>query len=296
MQDSLTYLLDLVKGWILDDTLEIYKGELKRFLWPAFVYSFLALVSDFYPRDAERFFETYSDRFTREHGDDIRQLGRITIPEHIQASDLAKLYRSNKYRLTITTMAFHCLLQFLESHREEGGTLIMNLMHAHMNLLTLDRAKVSSDYSLSAMMARANTDQDMPAEDEGIPGHHPGSANTSLNAPDVLTKVQLGPALREPELMDDVRAECEQEDAKHPPAAGRNTLVEELDKTIKREPDEDTPNRDAVPLPPSLQRDVLMEVQKIKENRDRFPIPGRTGGVGPGVSVVMHTFHNTFDR
>lgn len=39
-----------------------------------------------------------------------------------------------------------------------------------------------------------------------------------------------------------------------------------------------------------------MEVQKIKENRDRFKIEGRTGGVGPGVSVTMFTFHNTFDN
>lgn len=41
-----------------------------------------------------------------------------------------------------------------------------------------------------------------------------------------------------------------------------------------------------------------MEVQKVKENRDRFKIDGRdgrTGGVGPGLSVTMFTFHNTFD-
>ncbi|KAI9666552.1 MAG: Transcription initiation factor TFIID subunit 5 [Bathelium mastoideum] len=286
---------NLIKGWILDDNLEVYKGELKRFLWPAFVYSLLDLVSDFYPKDADRFFEAYSDMFTREHSDDLRSLSRVTMPEHVQASDIAKLYRNNKYRLSISMMAFHSLLQFLESHRDEGGTIILNIMQGHMNILTIDRSKASSDFSLSAMMARASVDQDIPAEDEGIPGHHPGSANTSINAPDVLTKVQLGSALREADLMEDVRAELEQEDARNPPVAGRSTLVEELDKTIKREPDEDTPNRDAVPLPPSLQRDVLMEVQKVKENRDRFPIPGRSGGVGPGISVVMHTFHNTFD-
>ena len=280
----------------MDDNLEVYKGELKRFLWPVFVYSYFGLVDDFYPKDAERFFETFRDIFNREHGDDLRALSKITFPEHLNASDVAKLYRNNKYRLSITMMAFHNLIQFLESHSDEGGTIIMSIMQSHMNVLTIDRAKASSDYSLSAMMARGSTDQEIPAEDEGIPGHFPGSANTSLNAPEVLTKVQLGPAQRENDLMEDVRADLEKEDAKNPPTAGRNTLVEELEKTIKREPDEDMPNRDAVPLPPSTQRDVMMEVQKVKENRDRFPISGRTGGVGPGVSVVMHTFHNTFDR
>lgn len=289
-------MLDLIKGWILDDNLEVYKGELKRFLWPAFVYSFLDLVSDFYIKDAEKFFETHQDMFAREHSDDLRALAKLTLPEHANASEIAKLYRNNKYRLSITMMAYHSLLQFLESHSDEGGTIILNIMQSHMNILTIDRAKASSDYSLSAMMARGSTDQDMPAEDEGIPGHHPGSANTSLNAPEVLTKMQLGPVHRDSDFREDVRAGLEKEDSKQTPAAGRNTLVEELEKTIKREPDEDTPNREALPLPPSTQRDVMMEVQKIKENRDRFPIPGRTGGVGPGISVVMHTFHNTFDR
>ncbi|KAF2237393.1 transcription initiation factor TFIID, subunit TAF5 [Viridothelium virens] len=286
---------NLIKGWVLDDNLEIYKGELLRLLWPTFAYCLLDLVADYYPRDAEKFFETYHEMFTREHSEDLRALSRITLPEHIQASEIAKLYRNNKYRLSITMMAFHSLLQFLESHLEEGGKIIMNIMQSHMNIMTIDRAKASSEYSISAMLHRGSTEQEMPAEDEGIPGHHPGSANTSLNAPEVLPKVQLGPAQRESDLMEDVRADLEKEDAKNPPVAGRNTLVEELEKTIKREPDDDTPNRDAVPLPPSTQRDVMMEVQKIKENRDRFPIPGRTGGVGPGVSVVMHTFHNTFD-
>jgi len=38
-----------------------------------------------------------------------------------------------------------------------------------------------------------------------------------------------------------------------------------------------------------------MEVQKIRELRDRFRIDPRTGGVGPGVSIAMYTFHNTQD-
>jgi transcription initiation factor TFIID subunit 5 len=39
-----------------------------------------------------------------------------------------------------------------------------------------------------------------------------------------------------------------------------------------------------------------MEVQKIIEHRDRYKMEGRTGGVGPAVSVTMYTFHNTYDR
>ena len=146
------------------------------------------------------------------------------------------------------------------------------------------------------MIARGSVEEDLPAEDEGIPGHNPGSANTDRNAPPVLAKLQLGALPMEPELMEDVRAELQEEDSKNPPKPGQNSLVDEFEQRIKRESTEEAPTRETVPLPPSLARDVLMEVQKVKENRDRFKIEGRTGGVGPGVSVCMFTFHNTFDR
>ena len=99
----------------------------------------------------------------------------------------------------------------------------------------------------------------------------------------------------ESDLAQDVRAELEDEDAKNPPPLGKNSLVEEFDQNIKREDSADAPNRNEIPLPPSRARDVIMEVQKIKENRDRFRIEGRTSGVGVGVSVCMFTFHNTLD-
>lgn len=42
----------LTSLWI-DNVLDIYKPELKRLLWPLFVYSFLNLVADYYPRAAK---------------------------------------------------------------------------------------------------------------------------------------------------------------------------------------------------------------------------------------------------
>jgi transcription initiation factor TFIID subunit 5 len=99
----------------------------------------------------------------------------------------------------------------------------------------------------------------------------------------------------EPALEEDVRAELADEDAKEAPVPGRNTLVQEFDQMIKKEEDDEAPTRADIPFPPSTARDVRMEVMKVKENRDRYKIEGRTGGVGPGVSVCMFTFHNTYD-
>lgn len=262
-----------------------------------FVYSFLELVDNFYAELAGKFFDDYSKSFSREHEVDLRSLQNVRHPEHMEANATAKIYWSNKYRLTLTHAAFISLIQFLENKEREGGSVINSILQAHLNIVTVDRTSVGAERSLAAIIARNENDADLPDEDEGIPGHNPGSANTDPKAPPVLTRLNLGPLPMEAEMSVDVREELEEEDVKNPAAAGRPSLVEEFDQQIKREPSEDAPNRDNLPLPKPLARDVAMEVQRIKENRDRFRIlETREGGIGPGVSVTMFTFHNTFDR
>lgn len=210
-------------------------------------------------------------------------------------NNIAKIYRGSKYRLTMSTVAFINLIQFLESKERDGGPVIISVIQSYLNIVTVER-NADDQHSLARMLGRAREVEDFPGEDEGIPGHNPGSANIDRNAGStVLTRLKLGPLPMENDLTSDVQAELEEEDLRNPPTNGQHSLVQEFEQHIKREESEDAPNRQDVPLPPSLARDVAMEVQKVKENRDRFRIDGRTGGVGPAVSVTMFTFHNTFD-
>lgn len=284
----------LIQTWI-DNSLDIYKPELKRILWPIFVYAFLNLVGDWYPRESGEFFEAFRDVFQAEHEEDLRALAPITLPEHLEQNQTAQLYRTQKYRLTISRLAFTNLIMFLEDHEKEGGTVIVNLIQSFLDVRTPDRQAAGGQRGLQRLLADRNGERDYPAEDEGIPGHNPGSANLSQSAPSVLSKLSLGPMPMEPDLMEDVKAELQDHDNSQPPAAGQTSLVDEFEQRIKHEPLDDVPSRDALPFPPSTARDVAMEVQKVKENRDRFRVEGRTGGVGPGISVTMFTFHNTFD-
>lgn len=281
----------------IDDSLDVYQPELKKLLWPVFVYSYLALLREYYIKDAETFFATYKSSFEREHEDDVKTLGAVKLPVHLQESRVAKLYLENKYRLTLTTMSFYNLILFLESKVHDGGQVIVDITREHMNLVTVDRV-VESERSLAAIL-HGKEDDGLPAEDEGIPGHAPGHPQTNRLDPDASAariRLQLGPYPQEQDLQDDVRAALQDEDAKNPPGPGQISLVDDFEQHIKREPTEDGTNRDHVPLPPSLARDVSMEVQKVIEHRDRYKMEGRTGGVGPAVSVTMYTFHNTFDR
>ena len=193
-------------------------------------------------------------------------------------------------------MAFLNLVQFLESKEKEGGAVIVGVIQSHLQVITVDRVAYDQN-SLARLLKRARANEDYPAEDEGIPGHNPGSANVDRTAGStVLTRLKLGLMPLESDLVGDVRAELEEEDAKDPHAIGQDSLVQHFEQRIKREESEDAPTRSELQLPPSIARDVAMEVQKVKEDRDRFKIEGRTGGLGPGVSVTMFTFHNTNDR
>ena len=262
-----------------------------------FVYSYLNLVSSFLQEDSRQFFQAHKDMFLPERGDEIRILEPISLPEHVQENSLAKLYKEHKYRLTLSNPAFGNLMQFLESKQKEGGTTMSAILSSYCMIITKDRS-ADERFSFSAMMGRADDPQGVPAEDEGIPGHHPGSAYTGDNPAlsGTLPKLKLAKLPLEPELEGDVRGDLEDEDTKNPPTGNQNTLVREFEQMIKKEDDEEAPSRADIPYPPSCARDVAMEVQKVKENRDRFKIEGRTGGVGPAVSVCMFTFHNTGDK
>ncbi|KAI9681464.1 MAG: Transcription initiation factor TFIID subunit 5 [Caeruleum heppii] len=282
----------LLRVWI-EQSLDIYKPEYKRLLWPIFVYSFLNLAEEFYPRECEAFFNKFKDLFVADHEDDIRKLSPIYLPEHATENEIAQLYRTHKYRITLTSVAYFNLVQFLEAKDKEGGTVLINVLQRCCEIKTVDRGP-SERHSLAALLSKNDEEEDSLGQEDGIPGHRSGPSTTGDTAA-TLPKLRLGQMPMEPELMGDVQGDLEDEDAQKPPAAGQPSLVEVFQQSIKREEDEEAPLRTDLPLPPSKARDVAMEVLKVKENRDRYKLDGRTGGVGPGVSVTMFTFHNTFD-
>lgn len=254
------------------------------------------MVTSLYSSEAKQFFESNKNLFLPEHTDDIRSLEPIGLPEHVQDNSVAKLYRGNKYRLVLSNPAFGALMQFLESKHKEGGSVMSAILSSFCTIITKDRA-ADDRFSFAAMLTEAGMGESLPAEDEGIPGHHPGSAYTGDNPAmaGTLPRLRLAKLDMEQALEGDVRAELADEDSKNPPGPGQNTLVQELDHVIKKEEEDEAPSRTDIPYPPSTARDVAIEVQKVKENRDRFRIETRTGGVGPAVSVCMFTFHNTYD-
>ena len=248
------------------------------------------------PTKAAQFYTDHSRKFAKEHPEDLKAFHHLRHKEHILENHTASTYFYNKYRLTVSTTVYYVLLQFLQKKDDEGGSVIEGLLHTHVDVKTKDPISVGSQQLFAALLAHGEEEQDFPDEDEGIPGHNPGSTRVDSDAPTVLPRVQLGPRPMEAELEEDLRGDLAEEDEKNPPEVDQKSLIEELDQQIKLEPNDEAPDPSLVPLPKPLARDVQLEVQKIKEIRNGMKIPPRSSGVGPGVSICMLTFHNTFDR
>lgn len=274
--------------------LTVSQFELSKVLWPAFVYSYLELVEAGYADDAKQFLDMFRPEFENVHGDDLKTFATVTLPPHVRENSTTKLYKGSKYRIPINTHAAHILFNFLERESAAGGSVITQLLNDYCDVEQITRGPIEA-FSFEAIYRRAqNIDLDDADAQEGIPGVFTGMSNKDIL--DSTAPLRLGPLPMEPELRDDVRAELEEEDLRNPPVDGRPSLADEFDRKIKREESADGPSRADLPLPPSRARDVVMEMQKVRENRDRFRIEGRTGGVGVPLSACMFTFHNTLGR
>lgn len=268
--------------------------ELSKLLWPIFVYSFFELVKNGYAEDSKAYLKDLRHHFQPAHDDDLRNFSTITLPQHIEDNATAKLYKDNKYRIPLNQHATGDLFNFLERESEQGGAVIRQLLVSYCQVDSTSRGPITP-FSFEAVFRRSkNADLDEVDTREGVPGINIGLSNRDVLDP--AAPLKLGPLPMEAELAEDVRAELEDEERLNPPPEGVSSLVEEFDQKIKREESADAPSRAELPLPPSRPRDIVLEMQKLRENRDRFKIEERTGGVGTAVSACMFTFHNTLGR
>ncbi|KAJ2892169.1 WD domain-containing protein [Zalerion maritima] len=282
---------DKFKNWV-DNCLDIYKFELEKLLWPYFIYSYLELVEDGDVAEAEKFLAYGSTLFKVSHAEDVNALQTIRTKPQIAHHATIRLYRQHKYKIPLSQHIEGQLWSFLNREHDEGGSVVADILNRRCQIEKVSRGPINP-YSFEAIYRRGSgLEIDDADAQEGIPGVFTGVTNRDVleNKP----TVKLGPLPMDPDLKEDVRAELEDLEGKNAQRSdGKPTLTEEFERLIKREDSTEAPTRDQLPLPASRARDVVTEIQKVRENRDRFKIEGRTDGVGPAVSICMFTFHNT---
>lgn len=257
----------------------------------------MALVNEGSIAHAEEFMAKLKGHFEKSHQEEVHRIATISSSHHVTNSPVARLYLDNRYKIPISDSVYSRMINFLERELNLGGNVILEILNDHCTIEKIQRGPMEP-FSFEAIYRRThNMELDEIDTQEGLPGSDRRTGVLNRDILDNSAALKLGPLPIDSELRTDVVAELEEEDKIHPPRDGKPSLVDEFNQMhpIKKEA-EDSPQRTDIPYPPSRARDVVMEMQKVRENRDRFRIEGRTGGVGPAVSVCMFTFHNTLGK
>ena len=220
------------------------------------------------------------------------------IPQHALENDTVKAYSASKYRVNLSRPVYADLIMWLEREDDGSSALIRRIISSRCRIEVAERGPINH-YSFEAMYRQALNlavnDKDML---EGISGTNSGPSNRQFVGP--LAELKLGPLAMEPEFREDVRAQLVEVDQREQPKKGLPTLSDIFEAKIKREEADDVPDRAQLPLPPPLARDVIFEVARLRENRNRFrienPSDDKGGKGGAAVNISLYTFFNTLGR
>eukprot|EP00891_Asterochloris_glomerata_P003035 jgi/Astpho2/3035/Aster-03343 len=118
----------LLEGYVklgtwVDNTLDLYKCELERVLYPVFIHCYLDLVGSrvaageaqkFMTENKHRFVEAGNQSSNRRQ-QEIQDLSSVSVPEHIDANRTARAAQEQRYPVKLTQYGLHLLMHFLQS-------------------------------------------------------------------------------------------------------------------------------------------------------------------------------------
>lgn len=261
----------ILRRWV-ETSLDLYKPELNRLLYPLFVHCYFELVSKGHVKEAKVFYDKYSDEHKILHGIEIQRLAGISLPEHLQENPMAQAYRTNKYRILVSKTTMNLLLYFLHENEAVGGTVLVRIINQYLNpvISTTKPDKI---------------DQEGEADpQEGIPSY---LVSTNEIERFNSQSVSLGKLPLEPEVEKELEAELKVKDENSEPVNGK-TLVQEFEEL--NAPEKDSPAVDSIPLPLKDASDIKRMVLAVEDSRSKIKL-GAIQASSP--SVCMYTFHNT---
>ena len=261
----------MLRKWV-DTSLDLYKPELTRLLYPIFIHCFLELINKNFIPQAKEFLDKFKQDHMILHSVEINKLAGISLPEHIKENELALAYRNNKYRIIVSKTSINLLLYFLHENEAVGGAILIRIINQYLNPIISTTKPDKVDHE-----GEANPE-------EGIPEY-----STKTNDIEKFNEqaVKLGKLPLEPEVQKEVEAELKVKDEKSEPIDGK-TLVETFQEMTN--PDDDSPAREGLPLPLKDYSDIKRMILSVEDSRNMIKL-GSIQASAP--SVCMYTFHNT---
>ncbi|XP_020237888.1 transcription initiation factor TFIID subunit 5 [Cajanus cajan] len=111
-------------------SLDLYKHELLRVLYPVFIHCFMDLVAKGHVQEARNFFNTFREDHEMMHLRDLQKLEGVLSPTHLEEMEFAHSLRQSKFNIKICEYSNELLLQHLHSTQ---STTILGIINEHIN-------------------------------------------------------------------------------------------------------------------------------------------------------------------
>ncbi|GBB91355.1 hypothetical protein RclHR1_01860009 [Rhizophagus clarus] len=269
-----------LRTWI-EGSLDKFKDELQRILWPIFVHSYLELVSKGFSEHATDFFETFQVDH-KMHSKELNTLRVIKYQQHVQENEFAKTFRSKKYPIQMSSISYDIFFDFLQDNPPNGSnnSFLFRLVNQSLNI------EVGTSHTDVGIPSFSSQELEEYNKQEVHLGHMPMD-------PEFREEVEK--TLREQDEIHQRQFEEENqigtnEDQTNGVTEPIPSLYQEFLNKVKRE-SSDVPDRMSIPLPSHKEADVLAHVETIKDLRLRIEL----GPSSTLPSVCFYTFFNTYD-
>ncbi|KAF8093680.1 hypothetical protein N665_0380s0001 [Sinapis alba] len=129
------------------NSLDLYKHELLRVMYPVFIHSYMDLVGKGHTQEARAFFKSFRKDHEEIHLRDLQKLEGVLSPSHLQELEFACSLRQSKVNIKICQYSYDLLLQYL--HRTES-TLMLGIINEHINFQVYSGQPDSASDNLEA--------------------------------------------------------------------------------------------------------------------------------------------------
>lgn len=111
-------------------SLDLYKHELLRLLYPVFVHCFMDLVAKGHLQEARTFFNTFREDHETLHLRDLRKLEGVLSPSHLEEMEFAHSLRQSKVNVSMCQYSYELLLQYLHNTK---AIPMLGVINEHIN-------------------------------------------------------------------------------------------------------------------------------------------------------------------
>ncbi|KAL5185326.1 Transcription initiation factor TFIID subunit 5 [Glycine soja] len=111
-------------------SLDSYKHELLRVLFPLFIHCFMDLVAKGNLQEAWNFFNTFREDHEMMHSRDLQKLELVLSPTHFKEMEFAHSLRQSKFNIKICGYSYELLMQHLHSMQ---STTIIGIINEHIS-------------------------------------------------------------------------------------------------------------------------------------------------------------------